>query len=101
MKRTRCHHLVVTAPLGDVAMEDSSPPKKTRPKTDGDLEQTHRIETTVNGQSDTGHQEQYLLTSKDECTLSERELSQGSKSSRDATAGEASEDGCEGPVHKQ
>ena len=44
LKRMRCHHLVVAAPLGDVAIEEESslaPPKKTRPKTGGDLEQTH------------------------------------------------------------
>ena len=74
------------------------PPKKTRPKTCGDLEQTHRIETTVKRRSDTGHQDQYLLASKDERTLSERELSRGINSSRDATAEKASEDGCERPV---
>ena len=101
-KRTRCHHLVVTAPLGDMAIEEesSTPPlqKKTRPKTGGDLEQTHRIETTVKGRSDTGHQDQYLLASKNECTLSERELSWGINLSRDATAEKAFEDGCKRPV---
>ena len=81
-KRTRCHHLVVAAPLGDMAIGDRGeftppPSKKTRPKTGGDLEQTHRIETTIKRRSDTSHQYQHLLASKYECTLSERELSRG------------------------
>ena len=84
---------------GDRGGEFTPPaPKKTYLKTGGDLEQMHRIETTVKGRSDTGHQGQHLLSSKDECTLSERELSRGINSSRDATAKEASENGCEGPV---
>ena len=94
---------MVTAPLGDAAIEEEStppppPPQKTRPKTGGDLEQMHRIETTVKGRSDARHQDQYPLVSKDERTLNERELFQGVNSSRDATAEKASEDGCEGPV---
>ena len=44
--RWRCYHFMVAAPPGDVEIEEESPPSnKTRPKTGGDLEQTHRIET--------------------------------------------------------
>ena len=81
LNRWRCYHLVVVAPPGDVEIEEESspptPPNKTRPKTGGDLEQTHRIETPVKGWSDTGYQDQHLLASKDECTLSERGPSRG------------------------
>ena len=50
---------MVEAPPGDVEIEEESspPPNKTRPKTGGDLEQTHQIETPVKGWSDTGHQD--------------------------------------------
>ena len=33
-KRTRCHHLVVTAPLGDVAIEEESSPPPPQPEED-------------------------------------------------------------------
>ena len=99
VKAKRDYTKCTQRPDGVYISERISPP----PKTGGDLEQTHRIETTIQGRSDNSHQDQHLLAFKDECTLCERELSQGMNSSRDAPVEKASEDGCEdqSPTQRQ